>query len=120
MKYKSTRNSGSQEFTFEEALLRGYAPDGGLFVPISLPVINEECLRSWSKLTYPELAYSVLVGTIILRDLFCFHSVNGIGIVSCISPFSGSISPANVHIVVRNKRPRSTRYMQQILCQGKI
>jgi threonine synthase len=82
MKYKSTRNSGSQEFTFEEALLRGYAPDGGLFVPISLPAIKAECLRSWSKLTYPELAYTVLVGAIMMRHLFCFRSVTGIGISS--------------------------------------
>eukprot|EP00579_Thalassiosira_antarctica_P006959 CAMPEP_0201880008 /NCGR_PEP_ID=MMETSP0902-20130614/10741_1 /ASSEMBLY_ACC=CAM_ASM_000551 /TAXON_ID=420261 /ORGANISM="Thalassiosira antarctica, Strain CCMP982" /LENGTH=507 /DNA_ID=CAMNT_0048407969 /DNA_START=66 /DNA_END=1589 /DNA_ORIENTATION=+ len=60
MKYKSTRD-GNREYSFEQALFSGYAPDGGLFVPTSLPSITaEEHLMPWSKLTFPELAYSVL------------------------------------------------------------
>eukprot|EP00578_Thalassiosira_sp_NH16_P003590 CAMPEP_0181133658 /NCGR_PEP_ID=MMETSP1071-20121207/31643_1 /TAXON_ID=35127 /ORGANISM="Thalassiosira sp., Strain NH16" /LENGTH=113 /DNA_ID=CAMNT_0023220067 /DNA_START=534 /DNA_END=871 /DNA_ORIENTATION=+ len=63
MKYKSTRRDvGSQEeYTFEQALFSGYAPDGGLFVPNSLPSITaEEHLIPWSELAFPELAYNVI------------------------------------------------------------
>ena len=59
-RYKSTRG-GEQDYSFEEALLSGYAPDGGLFVPASLPTIEKEQYLSWSKMTFPELAYDVLV-----------------------------------------------------------
>jgi threonine synthase len=64
MKYKSTRGGGG-EYTFEEALFAGYAPDGGLFVPVSLPCITaNEHLIPWSTLTFAELAYSVIVSLI--------------------------------------------------------
>eukprot|EP00584_Thalassiosira_punctigera_P007741 CAMPEP_0172530904 /NCGR_PEP_ID=MMETSP1067-20121228/4506_1 /TAXON_ID=265564 ORGANISM="Thalassiosira punctigera, Strain Tpunct2005C2" /NCGR_SAMPLE_ID=MMETSP1067 /ASSEMBLY_ACC=CAM_ASM_000444 /LENGTH=456 /DNA_ID=CAMNT_0013315209 /DNA_START=17 /DNA_END=1384 /DNA_ORIENTATION=+ len=60
MKYKSTRD-GTREYSFEEALFSGYAPDGGLFVPTTLPTIKaEEHLIPWSKLTFSQLAYYVL------------------------------------------------------------
>lgn len=61
MKYKSTRDSSEQEYTFEQALFAGYANDGGLFVPCSLPSIAAEELSAWSKLTFPELACTLLV-----------------------------------------------------------
>lgn len=54
MKYKSTRG-GVVGVTFQEALLSGYAPDGGLFVPESLPRFTREEIRRWSKLSYQEL-----------------------------------------------------------------
>lgn len=63
MKYKSTRG-GDEEYTFEEALFAGYAPNGGLFVPTTLPPITAEHLIPWSKLTFPNLAYSVFVSAI--------------------------------------------------------
>mmetsp|Transcript_4456 Transcript_4456/g.9622 ORF Transcript_4456/g.9622 Transcript_4456/m.9622 type:complete len:97 (-) Transcript_4456:3051-3341(-) len=60
MKYKSTRD-GDHEFSFEQAICSGYAPDGGLFVPSTLPSIDVETLIAWSKLTFPELAYEIMV-----------------------------------------------------------
>ena len=68
-RYKSTRGGKTQKkyYSFEEALFSGYAPDGGLFVPVSLPVFNGENQKGehqyllWSKMTFPELAYDVLV-----------------------------------------------------------
>ena len=60
MKYKSTRD-GSQEYTFEQAICSGYAPDGGLFVPSSLPSITADKLKHWATLKFPELACDVLV-----------------------------------------------------------
>ncbi len=63
MKYTSTRDA-TKFYTFEEALFSGYAPDGGLFVPVELPsffqypdiVLGEE----WPKLGYCELATEIL------------------------------------------------------------
>lgn len=37
MKYVSTRDKNGKEFSCSEAILKGLAPDGGLFVPKSLP-----------------------------------------------------------------------------------
>ena len=54
MKYSSTRG-GASGFSFQEALLSGFAPDGGLFVPDSLPRFSLEDLKSWANLTYPQL-----------------------------------------------------------------
>lgn len=59
MKYVSTRGGMSAQ-SFQDVLLEGLAPDGGLAVPQSLPVISAELLESWRALTYPELAAQVL------------------------------------------------------------
>lgn len=59
MKYTSTRNS-SLICSFEDAICSGYSPDGGLFVPCSLPTIDSQILQSWSSLTYPDLAFEVM------------------------------------------------------------
>lgn len=66
MKFISTRDDASVKklYTFEEAVCSGYAPDGGLYVPecgCDLPQVSSSVLKDeWSKLTYPELAYTVL------------------------------------------------------------
>lgn len=102
MKYKSTRGGGSHEYyTFEEALLRGYAPDGGLFVPTSLPTIAAECLRSWSSLPYPELAYNVLVSSTSTRASSYFGPFLHL-IIHHISSLILSVV-AYVHIAVGNQ-----------------
>lgn len=59
MFYKSTRDSSIQ-YTFEEAICSGYAPDGGLFVPSKLPKVNDSTLRRWMTLTFPQLAFEIL------------------------------------------------------------
>ena len=70
-RYKSTRGGTAKEdilySSFEEALFSGYAPDGGLFVPVSLPCFRgkTEQFVIWSAMTFPQLAYDVLV-----RDSF--------------------------------------------------
>ena len=66
-RYKSTRGGTAQDdYSFEEALFSGYAPDGGLFVPASLPSCRkkEQYLR-WSKMIFAELAYDVLVSMLV-------------------------------------------------------
>lgn len=44
---------------FETAILNGYAPDGGLYVPEHLPQISLEDLRKWKNYTYQELAFEI-------------------------------------------------------------
>ncbi|UOD49443.1 threonine synthase [Orrella daihaiensis] len=59
MKYISTRG-GMQSQMFQDVLLEGLAPDGGLAVPESLPIISTQVLEQWRSLSYPELAAEVL------------------------------------------------------------
>lgn len=59
MRYISTRDA-SISCTFEEAICSGYAPDGGLFVPENLPVIDASQLKEFSSLSFPELATEIM------------------------------------------------------------
>ncbi len=59
IKYYST-NLKSQEVTFREALLRGLAPDGGLYLPSSLPVVSPEEQGSFPGMEYHEIAFKIL------------------------------------------------------------
>ena len=59
MKYQSTRNGCPQQ-SFEQVLLMGLAPDGGLFVPVSLPSFGIEEIQSWADLSYQDLALKVI------------------------------------------------------------
>ena len=56
--YKSTR---SKEGTLKasEAILKGLADDGGLFVPLEIPKLDVS-IEDLSKMTYQELAYEVM------------------------------------------------------------
>ena len=56
MKYLSTRGSGTS-VSFEEAVLGGLAPDGGLYVPIEIPTISQEILESWKDDSLPQVAF---------------------------------------------------------------
>ncbi len=59
MTYLSTRNHRCSE-SAAAAITRGIAPDGGLFVPDSLPPISQEMLASWLPLDYRARAAAVL------------------------------------------------------------
>lgn len=59
MRYQSTRG-GCPEQSFEEVLLTGLAPDGGLYVPTELPRFSAEEIASWRELSYPDLALKVI------------------------------------------------------------
>lgn len=58
MRYVSTRGQ-SESLDFEGVLLRGLAPDGGLYVPESLPHFSPEQLQAMAKMPYAELALEV-------------------------------------------------------------
>lgn len=59
MKYISTRGR-SPVCNFEQVLLTGLAPDGGLYVPETLPVFSQQEIASWSGLPYDQLAFKVI------------------------------------------------------------
>jgi threonine synthase len=59
MQFVSTRGE-TPPVDFETAVLRGYAPDGGLYVPSTIPRISPEILQRWSQLCYVDLAFEIL------------------------------------------------------------
>ena len=56
--YKSTRSNDVQ-VTASQAILRGLAEDGGLFVPMQIPKL-EVSLEALAEMTYQEVAYEVM------------------------------------------------------------
>ena len=56
--YKSTRNS-EKTVTASEAILKGLADDGGLFVPESIPKLDVT-LDELKGMSYQETAYAVM------------------------------------------------------------
>ena len=56
--YKSTRNA-DKTVTASEAILKGLADDGGLFVPVSIPKLDVS-LNELKDMTYQETAYAVM------------------------------------------------------------
>ena len=57
MKYTSTRNK-SLKVDASEAIIKGMSDEGGLFVPIDIPKV--ENISEWKDLNYKELAYEVM------------------------------------------------------------
>ncbi len=70
--YISTRG-GAPALDFEQVLLTGLAPDGGLYVPDRLPVFSPDEIAAMASLSYPELAHRIIApfvaGTIPGDDL---------------------------------------------------
>ena len=56
--YRSTRDD-NVKVTASQAILKGLASDGGLFVPESIPALDVS-LESLSKMNYREVAYEVM------------------------------------------------------------
>ncbi|EHL00917.1 putative Threonine synthase [Glarea lozoyensis 74030] len=58
-KYLSTRG-GSYGLSFEEVVLKGLAPDGGLFIPEQIPELPKHWESKWQNLSFAELAFEIL------------------------------------------------------------
>ena len=65
MNYISTRNK-SEKCSGAQAIVSGLAPDGGLYVPESLPRLTKEDFISLAKEDYPTRAARVL--SLLLSD----------------------------------------------------
>ena len=59
MKFISTRG-GVEPQNFEDVILTGLAPDGGLFVPEHVPHFSQQEIASWAGLCYQDLALKVM------------------------------------------------------------
>ena len=62
LSYVSTRQApgANEPRSFEEVLLAGLAPDGGLYVPVDLPRFGAEEIRRLGRLDYPALAAAIM------------------------------------------------------------
>jgi len=58
MQYISTRGK-TPPMSFQDAVLTGLAPDGGLLIPESIPDVHRR-LDEWSRLSYGELALEII------------------------------------------------------------
>ena len=58
LKYYST-NLNAPELTFRDALLKGLAPDKGLYMPQNIPQFSKELIDSFSNMQYHEIAFHV-------------------------------------------------------------
>ncbi|OXV07664.1 hypothetical protein Egran_04571 [Elaphomyces granulatus] len=58
-RYLSTRG-GSYGLSFEEAVLKGLAPDNGLFIPEEIPSLPPNWQNDWANLPFEGLAFEVL------------------------------------------------------------
>lgn len=58
--YLSTRSSTEPYLNFEEAVIQGLAPDGGLYIPTEVPTLPEDFLDTWKDLSFQELAFNIL------------------------------------------------------------
>ena len=58
-KYTSTRG-GVRDVDFSTVVFSGYAPDGGLYVPQEIPIIDRPTLLSWSTLNYSRMTSKIL------------------------------------------------------------
>jgi len=59
MKYVSTRGDATER-AFCEILLEGLAPDGGLYLPVAYPQVDDATLTKWRGLAYADLAFEIL------------------------------------------------------------
>ncbi|EFP76195.1 threonine synthase [Puccinia graminis f. sp. tritici CRL 75-36-700-3] len=58
MEYISTRGGG-ESLTFEQTVLSGLAPDGGLYIPKRIPELPKDWESRWSQLSFTELALEI-------------------------------------------------------------
>jgi len=59
VKYISTRGQ-APALNFEDVVLTGLAPDGGLYVPETLPHFSQDEIASWVGLSYDQLAFKII------------------------------------------------------------
>ncbi|KAA1471958.1 tryptophan synthase beta subunit-like PLP-dependent enzyme [Dentipellis sp. KUC8613] len=59
MKYFSTRG-GDTELSFEETVLTGLAPNGGLYIPEHIPSLPQNWQEDWKSYSFVDLSVAVL------------------------------------------------------------
>ena len=82
MKYRSTRGKATSS-SFEDVLFKGYASDGGLFMPEQIPVVNKSTLEKWKGLSYLDLTKNVMSLFIPQKEINP-EELNGKSLLTCI------------------------------------
>ena len=59
MRYISTRGQ-APALSFEEVVLTGLAPDGGLYVPETYPQMSKQAIADLAGLPYHEVAFRIM------------------------------------------------------------
>jgi threonine synthase len=59
IRYISTREK-APALSFEDVVLAGMAPDGGLYVPNRIPAFSTAEIAGLQNMSYPELAYAII------------------------------------------------------------
>lgn len=59
MKYLSTRG-GDERLSFEETVLTGLAPNGGLYIPENIPSLPENWKTEWCSFSFIDLSVAIL------------------------------------------------------------
>ncbi|KAG0165510.1 threonine synthase [Apophysomyces sp. BC1034] len=59
MKYRSTRGQ-AKNYSFEEAVMAGLSPDGGLFIPHHIPALPANWRKEWSHYSFQDLSVAIL------------------------------------------------------------
>jgi len=57
MRFVSTRTGAA--LSFQDAVLAGWAPDGGMLLPETMPSVTPDTLKDWARLTYPQLGLEI-------------------------------------------------------------
>ena len=60
MMYQSTRDKSHKKYSAAEVIKMGLAPDGGLFIPESIPALTEDEIRTLCADPYPVRAAKIL------------------------------------------------------------
>ena len=58
MKYYSTNNKNNL-VSFKEAVIKGIADDGGLFLPVEIPKLPSDFIKNVNKYSFSEIAYNI-------------------------------------------------------------
>ena len=60
MLYQSTRDASHKKYSAAEVIKMGLAPDGGLFIPESIPALTTEEIAALCGDSYPVRAAKIL------------------------------------------------------------
>jgi len=67
MKYYSTQNP-NHKVSLSEAVIKGLAPDNGLYMPERIPTLSQDQIESLSTMSFQEIGYLV-IGSLFSEDL---------------------------------------------------
>lgn len=67
MMYFSTNNP-NHKVSLSEAVIKGLAPDNGLYMPERIPVLPKELIEKFSQMSFQEIGYAV-IGALFSEDL---------------------------------------------------